>query len=112
MKRLIVGMVLLCGAANAQSWDVLDAGGIARALTDRTVTYENTAIQHFYASGRTLYTFGEPSWGEWRVDAEHYCSLWPPAREWDCYTVLTDGEGGVNFVDAWDNDFFGVIAPE
>lgn len=112
MKRWAGGMVIaLCaGAAVAEGWETLGGAAIARALTDCSVTYDMGATQHFYASGRTLYTHGEPSWGSWRVENDQYCSLWPPAPTWDCYDVQEDGAGGVNFVNQGGGTSPGVIA--
>ncbi|WP_224815211.1 hypothetical protein [Hasllibacter sp. MH4015] len=105
--RATLGIAMLvAGAVGAQT---LDGAGITALLTDRIVTYENGATQRFYPSGRTLYTHGEPSWGEWRVEADRYCSLWPPAPDWDCYDVSADGDA-VNFMDDWGNDFPGTLS--
>lgn len=114
MRRLI-GMVCLvacASAANGQQWHALDGAAIEAALSDRSVTYDAGARQHFYASGRTLYTHGEPSWGSWRVENDRYCSLWPPSPDWDCYEVQGDGVNGVNFLDEWGNTFPGVVTPQ
>lgn len=113
--RQLAGAILLAASgstAQAQDWHVLVGAGIAQGLTDRTVIYDNGATQHFYASGRTLYTFGEPSWGSWRIENDRYCSLWPPAPDWDCYEVQSNGAGGVMFVDPWGNTSASVIAPQ
>lgn len=94
----------------AQDWRGLTGPEIAEALTDRTLHYATGATQIFHASGRTLYTHGEPSWGEWRIEADQYCSTWPPSGDWDCYDVEADGTGAFNFVDARGNPFFGIYA--
>lgn len=114
MRRLgsvIIG-VMLAGAAQAQDWHALDCAGIARALTDRSITYDTGAEQYFYASDRTLHTHAEPFWGSWRVEDDQCCSLWPPAPDWDCYDVQTNGVNGVNYLDEGGNSFPGVVAPE
>src|SRR6056297_1124580 len=67
------------------------------------------ATQVFHATGRTLYAYGEPSWGYWRIAAGRYCSQWPPATDWDCYDVFHDGARGVRFVDDWDNESIGAF---
>lgn len=111
MKRAILLSVLAGIAASgavAQAWHTQDAAQITQALTDRSLRYANGATQQFYASGRTLYTHGEPSWGEWSVRDDQYCSIWPPARDWECYDLQADGIGGFNFIDARSNPFFGV----
>lgn len=111
MGRKIAAILLagLASASHGQTWQPLDGAAIAEAITDRTVTYDDGATQRFYASGRTLYTFGEPSWGTWRVDADRYCSQWPPAPSWECYAVQGNSARGINFRDDYGNDFSGVI---
>ena len=111
MRAIMVALVL-AGPVQAQEWTDLTGAEIADALTDRLVTYDNDATQRFFASGRTLYTHGEPSWGSWEVREDAYCSLWPPAPVWDCYTVQGAGPSGIAFEDDHGNRFEGRIAPE
>ena len=112
MRRLAAVLLLTAtGPALADGWQALDGAAIVAALTDQTVIYENGATQRFFASGRTRYTHAEPSWGSWRVEDDQYCSLWPPAPEWDCYAVEGDGAGGITFRDLWGNSYPGAIAP-
>lgn len=104
MTALRVGAVVLAlstmaGVAHAD-WVQLDDGAIVAALTDRDVVYDDTATQHFYASGRTRYTAADPSWGYWRVEGGQYCSQWPPGTGWDCYDVFADETGAVRWDDA------------
>jgi hypothetical protein len=52
------------------------------------------SLQYFDPSGRTTYQMrnGEPSQGQWRVDADgSYCSSWRGGG-WTCYDVLADGD--------------------
>jgi hypothetical protein len=58
-------------------------------LNDRTLDYPASgARQTFQASGRTLYIHGgHESWGRWRVEADAYCSSWPPSSLWACYDM-------------------------
>ncbi|WP_461425456.1 hypothetical protein [Gymnodinialimonas sp.] len=113
MRRLVALWVLcLAGGAQADAWEALDGASLVAALTDRTVTYDTGATQHFYASGRTLYTHGEPSWGSWRAENNQYCSNWPPSPTWDCYDVFRGGTAGISFLDEWGNAYPGVIEPE
>ena len=100
MRRFgIVGMfafavwVGISPLANAESetWVALDDAGISKALVGRTLEYAN-AWQDFRASGKTLYNAGSDSWGNWRVEADHYCSQWPPRDLWDCYKVEQSGD--------------------
>ncbi|MEM9604151.1 MAG: hypothetical protein AAGA11_14890 [Pseudomonadota bacterium] len=94
LKRICwwaVGL-LLVGSAHATDWRTLDGDGISVALTDKTLRYA-AATQTFYASGRTLYDAGRPSWGRWRVEGDRYCSVWPPAGDWACYDVAIHSDG-------------------
>ncbi|MEM8698034.1 MAG: hypothetical protein AAGF44_02635 [Pseudomonadota bacterium] len=88
MIRSLIPLVLLAGPALAE--EVPAKGGEIRALlSEFTLTYE-AAVQTFYASGRTLYDDGQPSWGYWEVRGDQYCSQWPPQAGWACYDVLHD----------------------
>ncbi|WP_270729905.1 hypothetical protein [Shimia sp. Alg240-R146] len=94
MRRIAVGIsvfALATGAVSAAEWQALSGEEITRALTDRTLQYEN-ATQAFYASGRTLYNAGTDSWGYWQVRGDQYCSQWPPSGLWDCYDVAAQGQ--------------------
>ncbi len=56
--------------------------------------YEDGSTQKFFADGRTLYAAGSgESWGRWRVEAEQYCSFWPPSQSWPCYGVQIEAGG-------------------
>lgn len=108
---ILVAALALGSAAQAgdDDWLPLDGAGIAEALTGAEVAYEN-ARQIFYASGKTLYEFGQPSWGNWRVEGNRYCSQWPPGETWDCYDVEMSADGtSIRFLDAHGNVFAGVI---
>lgn len=106
----ILILTLAAGPA-AADWTRLTTEEIAAALADRDVTYENDAWQRFLPSGRTIYRWGETSWGYWRAEADHYCSQWPPAQPWECYHVEVDGQGGIRFTDDYGNVSTGVFAP-
>jgi hypothetical protein len=67
----------------------------------RTLLAGNTAVgssnkgdwrQFFNANGDTLYVRGKepPSSGAWRVKGDQFCSQWPPATDWTCYTMTGD----------------------
>lgn len=60
---------------------------IEAALDDRKLVYEGNISQIFYKSGKTLYDNGRPSWGNWAVRGDQYCSEWPPAGGWTCYDM-------------------------
>ena len=86
---------LLCtlpfaGLCEEAPWVPMSGAEIAEALTERTLKYK-TATQTFYASGRTLYDTGHPSWGYWRVEGDRYCSMWPPSDLWACYAMDRQG---------------------
>ena len=72
-------------------WLPMSGAEITAALTERTLRY-STSTQVFYASGRTLYDAGRPSWGYWRVEADQYCSQWPPSDLWACYKMDRRGD--------------------
>ena len=112
MMRAILVALALSGPVHAQNWTDLTGAQIAEALTDRLVTYDNDATQRFFASGRTLYTHGEPSWGAWEIREDAYCSHWPPAPVWDCYTVQGAGPEEIAFEDAFGNRFEGRVVSE
>ncbi|MEM9350405.1 MAG: hypothetical protein AAGA47_09100 [Pseudomonadota bacterium] len=71
----------------AHDAQVLTGAEISDFLVGGFVLYEGGAEQEFFASGKTLYTSGEPSWGNWTVRGDEYCSQWPPSGTWDCYGV-------------------------
>ncbi|MEL6583180.1 MAG: hypothetical protein AAFQ36_05055 [Pseudomonadota bacterium] len=102
--RLALAFVLAPCVAAAEP---LPGPAITAALSERALTYEGGARQVFYASGRTLYDAGAPSWGYWRVEGGFYCSQWPPADGWDCYSV-SEIAGGLRFTDTRGNAVDGV----
>jgi hypothetical protein len=87
-----VALVLSClPAVVFADFIPLDDAEMTAALTDQALVYPD-AVQTFYASGRTLYDAGRPSWGYWRVEAGQYCSQWPPSDLWACYDMARDGD--------------------
>jgi hypothetical protein len=51
-------------------------------------------VQYFAADGSALYREqdGPVSEGRWRVDEDgRYCSRWPPAEDWQCYSAMVSG---------------------
>ncbi|MFK7942978.1 MAG: hypothetical protein AB8B85_08730 [Paracoccaceae bacterium] len=98
MKRLAL-LLSFCASSGgaADDWLPLSGAEIRSALTDRKLVYA-TAWQEFKSSGRTLYNAGHDSWGYWRVEGDHYCSLWPPSDLWNCYTMTRSGDD-LRFVD-------------
>ncbi len=72
---------------------------IEAALNDRTLIYPGNIKQVFYASGKTLYDNGSPSWGNWAVRDAQYCSEWPPAGGWSCYDMQRQtSDGSLRFI--------------
>lgn len=101
MKWFALAALLCAGPAFAQDWHAVTQDSLHAALAGRTVVYAN-ARQDFRASGKTLYTAGEPSWGNWEARADgQYCSQWPPGRGWDCYDVELRADGArIRFIGA------------
>lgn len=94
MRHLILAamiMVPVAAAGQEQPWRAMSGAEIDAALSERTLRY-TTATQKFYASGRTLYDAGRPSWGYWRVEGDQYCSQWPPSDLWACYGMARSGD--------------------
>lgn len=85
--------VLTSLSANAEGvWKTMPGEEILIALTDKKLRYKS-ASQEFRASGKTLYNQdGRISWGEWRVEKDQYCSVWPPQGLWVCYHMDRSGE--------------------
>ena len=106
---LALAALLVPGVALADDWFRLDDAGITEILTTHDLIYENDAFQRFLPSGRTLYRYGETSWGYWRAEEGRYCSQWPPGDEWDCYDVEYDGATALRFIDDWGNVSSGVF---
>ncbi|MGR3434921.1 MAG: hypothetical protein ACU0CO_08560 [Shimia sp.] len=104
-----MAMVLAAWPVAAMA-EPLDGGGIAAALTGTELAYEGGGRQVFYASGRTLYENGPPSWGYWAVRGDRYCSQWPPGEVWDCYDMDASEDGRtLRFVDDFGNATVGTV---
>jgi hypothetical protein len=100
MRGLMICLAFYAGPVNAEeAWIKVDSSeGILAALDDKAVQYA-AAKQIFYASGKTLYDAGRPSWGNWRPQGEQYCSEWPPNARWDCYDLyVSEDSSKVRFV--------------
>jgi len=91
MRRFALIIACFASPAVAGEWVALSGDEISAALTGRTLAYPDTT-QDFRASGRTLYIHkGRESWGYWRVQADQYCSQWPPNDLWACYGLERQG---------------------
>lgn len=101
MRRCVAFVVSIVAAGPALAeWRAMTGAEVTQALTDATLAYA-AATQKFYASGRTLYDAGRPSWGYWAVRGDQYCSQWPPSDGWACYAMQRDDEAGaLRFVGA------------
>jgi len=99
MRALIV-LMLLSSTAMAEPTKLAGAA-ITTLLTDKTLyakINDNDASQLFMKNGATFYSVGgAQTQGEWKVDGDKYCSVWPPNPTWVCYDVLQD-ETHVTFV--------------
>ena len=94
--KILAAMALWPGLLLADDWVPLNGAEIAATLTARDVLYRG-ASQRFFASGRTLYSAGQDSWGYWAVRGDQYCSQWPPSDGWDCYDMAA-AAGQVRFI--------------
>lgn len=79
-----------CGRAAAEEWSRLDGPGIETALTARVLGFSDGTMQEFHAGGRTIAGLNE---GQWKVDGDLYCSVWPPSETWICYDVAREARG-------------------
>lgn len=91
--RATLVLAVLTSPAVADDWQVLTGGAITRALSARAVAYPGGQTQTFHADGRTLYQSDHPQWGQWRVEGDRYCSVWPPSDRWSCYHVEGEARG-------------------
>ena len=111
MRWIVAGGTILANLALAAwadtDWQKMSGVEISTALTEQTVVYES-ARQVFYASGRTLYTTSEDSWGTWAVRGDRYCSQWPPNADWACYEMYRMGET-LKWTDTWGSESIGTL---
>ena len=99
---VIAGLVLVAGSAMAgDGWTRLKGAEVTAALAARSVLYADGASQDFRADGGTTYTKDRPTLGQWRVQGDNYCSVWPPSDRWVCYSVERSADGlSVRFIAA------------
>jgi hypothetical protein len=91
--RASVLAVLLATPVAAEEWQPLTGPQIRDALAARVLGYPGDRHQNFFADGRTLYEGTQSDWGQWRVEGDRYCSLWPPSDRWTCYAVERAARG-------------------
>ena len=101
MKWLVGLSVMLFSSIASFAAGSLSGEGIAALLTDATLYGTDNgqpAEQVFQKSGVTFYSVPNgQSQGTWKIEANKYCSAWPPNPTWVCYDVLNDG-ASVTFV--------------
>ncbi|MEM9140043.1 MAG: hypothetical protein AAGB15_09445 [Pseudomonadota bacterium] len=88
-------MIALLAAAPALAEETALTGAEIEALLPTIVAHgtEKETRQKFWPDGHTEYEErGQYSFGRWWVQADKYCSTWPPSEAVSCYTVLRDGE--------------------
>lgn len=90
-------MILICSLAflpfngMAQAEPRAMSGSEIADLLPTIVANGDDTRQTFSASGATTYVDkGRETYGTWRVEADTYCSQWPPVREWACFAVIYD----------------------
>jgi hypothetical protein len=89
MRRAVLAMVLIpCMALAEETWTPLTGTAITTALADRELVYADGTRQTFRPGGETYY--GD-STGNWRIEGDQYCSVWPPSDRWACYGVAVNG---------------------
>lgn len=99
MVRTLILLLVLSSSAMAQ--ERLDGAAISATISGNTAIATETSgtpwRQYFAPDGTTRYYSGSrpASLGEWRVENDQYCSLWPPAKSWDCYDVVQSGNSVV-----------------
>ena len=72
--RLLILLACLPTAVVSQEFVALTGTEIEAALNDTTLDNETGEERTFFASGRTAYDNGQPSWGSWMVRGDAYCS--------------------------------------
>jgi hypothetical protein len=84
LRGLALVLAMMPGAVLAEGWQSLTGGEITAALADRELVYADGTRQIFRPGGATYY--GDTT-GNWRVEGDRYCSVWPPSDRWACYQV-------------------------
>ena len=97
MRKIIPIILSSFIASSALAGEVvLKNAEITNLLTDIVLQGESNGqqvSQIFQKSGATFYNVGAAqSQGSWKVEADQYCSVWPPNPTWACYDVARDGD--------------------
>ena len=86
--------------AHAES-QKLNGAEIMQLLNDKiiyNVPGASTSEQIFQKSGVTFFSeSGNQSQGNWNIQGDKYCSVWPPSQTWVCYDMTRDGNT-LNFI--------------
>lgn len=91
---LCLGLMALTGPAFADGgWTALKGGDAGAALTGHLLAYADGATQTFGTHGDTLYVSGRQQSGNWRIEDDRYCSVWPPSDRWACYGLERSADG-------------------
>lgn len=76
---------------------VMTGAEVKGMLTDVMMKGEQNGrfwTQMFNSDGSTSFSFGRRiSDGRWKIEADDYCSKWPPSEVWECWKVETRSDG-------------------
>lgn len=92
MKPILTAVLLIAQNQSALAQEIkLTGPQISELLVTIKSIGENNS-QTFGKNGATNYTEkNRDSFGRWWVEADQYCSVWPPNSFKACYDVLRDG---------------------
>jgi hypothetical protein len=96
MKKFLINLAFLVitNIAHAEP-QKLNGAEISALLSDKTIYSLPAAApseQIFQKAGSTFYSEnGNQSQGEWNIQGDKYCSVWPPSQSWVCYDMTRDG---------------------
>ncbi len=114
-RKLIRAMAALAlltpGVARAE-----DAPDLFAILTTHDVIYDEIGWERHAANGRLMVQLDEDmrsrlSFGEWWLSGDARCLRWHRAMDWECYTIVLDGAGGISFTDDFGNVSAGRLVP-
>jgi hypothetical protein len=96
MLKTAALVLMLTGAHALAAETTLKQAEIAGVLTD-SILYSKDNTQEieqiFQKSGVTFYSMGSSqSQGNWKIENDQYCSVWPPNQTWACYDLVRDGD--------------------
>ena len=92
--------LLMTGKAQADGAKLTGAEITSTLSEKETVGTDNgkASSQIFRVGGATFYSVGDnQTTGNWKVEGDKYCSVWPPSENWVCYDVFREGSS-VTFV--------------